>query len=816
MSEETLVFGGSVYVHEFDAATLAYRPLSDSALGLALMGSVDAFRLFCYNRAQEEMLSTPLTVDLKFTPQQDHYVNFYDAKNQNFSMRFKDDAQVATFLQAVACIKLCLSRATGAAPSFDDVRVGDGYAVQLGDIVGMKIQAWKLDGLGGNPIDVVQSAPVLSFLDPDDLHKVKLGDGSTEGIAGLSAQMVGMQKGGVRYLFLSSTSWVLAYVELLKVKKEKPKSVAAGGDAIDTPPESKHHDELISRMAHLSRMGSGANVLVLPTTTAAASSSTLFRRNSQEPLVASPEPSRIATPLTLVQQASEPATAPPSLSLSPPQRAASVVATFQPPTVTAMTASAVNTTPQVESLRKEQETLLQEQQELARLRRELDEARQRTAATPEPVRRPTPPSMPTPTPPVSSSFDASFLGNSYMAPYGAAYPPTAPSPVYPPMSSPPSYLQPPPTSLYAPPLSSSNSETDATLQRVQRTTLSMEGMLIELQRKMDRLLTQQPPSNMSYNSSLSLRRHDTSSSSSGLGGNSLLKNMERVLSESDSLHEDNARLAHQVQELQRFNGQLQDDLDRQRADAHQRQSSQASMYASMGEVQSLTSALENAKARCTQMEKDAQRWTAALEQERALRTQRETELARAAAEQTQALQSSAAERDRKIDEAREIAMAAQKKMAEEKQLSAATIEQLTRDVAQWQEQAKSQSRLKLEVERLEAQVRVERESHARDADEAKMHLEGMLQDMASRRAKQEAAERAAQEFQAKWTHERDAAAAARDGRAELFKELMNDIYFACQDAFDEDAEFTGKEVAIQVRKILKQQTVDVLAKLETK
>ncbi|KAF4318162.1 hypothetical protein BBO99_00007577 [Phytophthora kernoviae] len=50
--------------------------------------------------------------------------------------------------------------------------------------------------------------------------------------------------------------------------------------------------------------------------------------------------------------------------------------------------------------------------------------------------------------------------------------------------------------------------------------------------------------------------------------------------------------------------------------------------------------------------------------------------------------------------------------------------------------------------------------------------------------------------------------------SELFKEFMNDIYFHFQDAFDEDTEFTGKEIVMAIRKILKQNTMDILGKLE--
>ncbi|RHY57201.1 hypothetical protein DYB38_011243 [Aphanomyces astaci] len=108
----------------------------------------------------------------------------------------------------------------------------------------------------------------------------------------------------------------------------------------------------------------------------------------------------------------------------------------------------------------------------------------------------------------------------------------------------------------------------------------------------------------------------------------------------------------------------------------------------------------------------------------------------------------------------------------------------------------------------------ERASHVEDAEAVKVHVEALMQERDVHRAKVAATERAAADMEDRWRREKEDAATARDARADLFKELMNDIYFACQDAFDEDAEFTGKEIAIQIRKILKQHTNDVVAKFE--
>ncbi|RHY28406.1 hypothetical protein DYB32_008067 [Aphanomyces invadans] len=117
------------------------------------------------------------------------------------------------------------------------------------------------------------------------------------------------------------------------------------------------------------------------------------------------------------------------------------------------------------------------------------------------------------------------------------------------------------------------------------------------------------------------------------------------------------------------------------------------------------------------------------------------------------------------------------------------------------------------MEQLRTQLSAERAAHVRDADDVKAHLDALVQERDANRAKVIAAEHAAADMEARWRREQEDAAASRLARADLFKELMNDIYFACQDAFEEEAEFTGKEVAIQIRKILKQQTVEVQPRL---
>ncbi|RHY41334.1 hypothetical protein DYB34_007658 [Aphanomyces astaci] len=840
-SNETLVYGGSVYVHKYDAATQGYIPLSESALGLALMGGSTSYRLFCYNRAQAEVFTTPLGVHVKFTPQQDHYVNFYDASGtDNYSMRFKDDAQVQAFLQAVACIKLSLVSRGSISATHDDIHPGDGgYAVQLGDIVGIKIQAWAFDtavdsSSSTNPIDIVASPPVMRYLDVDDLLKVKLGDSTTEGLVGLSGQVVGMQKGSVRYIYLPSspsTTWILAHAELVKVKKDKrPNSAAvASAPVISLPPTGSEDDELkrddlVTRMAHLSRVGSGH--AALPT---AASLRSSHPNVPHQPTQAAAD--KVATPIVLTMPQSPsppPLHSHPSSSLASsfpssmlPQSEAALPpnssTSLQPPPTTEADQSSL-------ALRQEQQRLLAEQEDIQRQRQALTRQQQIQSPPLSKARPPTTPPSPSPLfppptsllPPSPPTLDAYYSASSVTSAnylqqqnhhHHVAAPLTSSSstggfnlvPFVPatPLPPPQAYAT---TSTSAPSASGalftpSNVEMDATLQRVHRTTLAMEGMLIDLQRKMDRVIV---PSSYSSGGggggSAYSRRPDQSTTAS------LLKSMERALNDLDGLHDANHRLTSQVTDLQRHNRQLEDDVDRLQADLR-RHTAASSSYS---QVQA---ALDHAKQRCAQMEADVERWTAAVEAERRQRMQLERDLA------TQRLSSAQQSADgvvaAQVDEARQVATMAQKQMQAEKLKHDAAAAKMAADVEALQTTYESRR-----MDILRTQMAAERASHVEDAEAVKVHVEALMQERDVNRAKVAATERAAADMEDRWRREKEDAAAARDARADLFKELMNDIYFACQDAFDEDAEFTGKEIAIQIRKILKQHTNDVVAKFE--
>ncbi|EQC28408.1 hypothetical protein SDRG_13737 [Saprolegnia diclina VS20] len=811
---EALVYSGSVYAFAFDAATQAHKPLSESPLGVALLASpAMAYRLLCYNAARDEVLSTPLTdVHAKFTVQQDHYVSFYD-DSTNYSMRFKDDAAVHAFVTAIAAIKAHLSFLDPSLP-FEDVVVGDGYGVQMGDIVGIAIDAWQTTSADASPADLLSSTPIV-HAPVTELQKLRLGDTSTESIPGLSKALVGMQKGGRRFIYLpmstSPKTLILAHIELLKIKKEKRGHVTPPSEPTAAPvaePTDERHGDLVNRMALLSRMGSSQGAVLLPQLS--SSVAPISRRSSLDAPTPSAEPSsRVQTPLVL--------------AMAPPEAAPTPVP-LRTPTMTPTPTPTSTPSPQLDALMREKETLLKEQAALAKMRQEWEDAARQPAPTPAPAPAPvrsspvTPPRQPTSDPVVRASTMYAPL-SMHAPPSSAFFEPTpflssftpAPAPVYTPTTA--TYASTPPfTPPYAAaPVAANSAELDASIQRVARTTLSMEGMLLDLQSKMDRLLAHRasPSTTSSY------YRRDTSSSSSSYGNTSLLKSMEKVLSQNEEYQHEISALSQQLQDVTYRSNQLQDDLDRAHNDNQRMQQQSSSQARISSELQNLQAALDHAKQRSAQVEADLSRALARADDERNRRLAADDQvqhLTRAMQTQSQT-SADAALHERQLEEARSVAMASQKKWADEKQALLARLASIEEAKASREAQLQEAAAAATEAaERTRTQMQAERESHNRDAAEAMQHLNELVaagDDSRKKHAALEAQLRAAEE------RADDARAKAAAATTDVFKELMNDIYFACQDAFEEDGEFTGKEVAITIRKILKQQTATVLSKLET-
>ncbi|KAI9921042.1 hypothetical protein PsorP6_001865 [Peronosclerospora sorghi] len=96
------------------------------------------------------LLQIPLTPSVRFVPQKDNYVNFFDHHTKkNYAMRFKDAASSEAFLVVVALIEaqvlvLSTKSYSGQKPIVlvDQLAIGKGDAVSLtlGDVAGITLK----------------------------------------------------------------------------------------------------------------------------------------------------------------------------------------------------------------------------------------------------------------------------------------------------------------------------------------------------------------------------------------------------------------------------------------------------------------------------------------------------------------------------------------------------------------------------------------------------------------------------------------------------------------------------------------------------
>lgn len=343
-AKEALLHSCTVYLYRYDAQQGSYAQQTDSALGCALLGATRAseddasasaaaattFKLLLYNAQKQPVLQMPVATSTRFTPQSDSYVHFYDAEQQNYSMRFRDASESAAFLAAAAFVHAHVvvhssryfkaSRGDRLAVSVDDIATGKADAAGLahGDVAGVAIQRWQgsADSRSSfftpNPLEIPkQPAVEATSGSGNDVKRIRLVpyDASTESdllTRALAAEaLVDMQKNARRLVTVVSAStqeWFIAQIELVKVKKATRSSVSAPAAADES--ESKgvdeevkevepsvgdggdEHAELIKRMASISRAGSQSSGLI-----ASLSSRLASRKDSvEQPTFAEPDP----------------------------------------------------------------------------------------------------------------------------------------------------------------------------------------------------------------------------------------------------------------------------------------------------------------------------------------------------------------------------------------------------------------------------------------------------------------------------------------------------------------------------------------------
>ncbi|KAF0718453.1 Aste57867_1689 [Aphanomyces stellatus] len=244
-AQQNIIYSTTVALFKYDSVKKSYASCSPSPVGCVILGNNAAYSLLLYNAAKEHLTLSPVTPTLNATLQPGQYVNFYDAAGDNYSARFNTEVDAQTFIRTLFLTKvhvgiwgggasispsallkeeLSCSAATSGAPP---VR-----AIADGDTVGVAFSVWRVVGnAGSSPLDVVTKYAPFEKVSATDLRKFRVGDKS-ERISALEEGVMGMKKGGTRILLAppgktNKQDWYILQIELVKVKNESKEGNAA-------------------------------------------------------------------------------------------------------------------------------------------------------------------------------------------------------------------------------------------------------------------------------------------------------------------------------------------------------------------------------------------------------------------------------------------------------------------------------------------------------------------------------------------------------------------------------------------------------------
>nr|XP_047910407.1 FK506-binding protein 15 isoform X4 [Anser cygnoides]XP_047910419.1 FK506-binding protein 15 isoform X6 [Anser cygnoides] len=150
------------------------------------------YRILLYISQQQQIASARIHPGFVLTVQPNNYSTFYDDQRQNWSIMFESEKAAMDFGKQV-CIAKCNSSPVLDSVLYQDLLLGEGQGVEGGDSLEVAYTGWLFQNNGlGQVFD--------SNINKDKLLRLKLGSGKV--IKGWEEGMVGMKKGGRRYLII--------------------------------------------------------------------------------------------------------------------------------------------------------------------------------------------------------------------------------------------------------------------------------------------------------------------------------------------------------------------------------------------------------------------------------------------------------------------------------------------------------------------------------------------------------------------------------------------------------------------------------------
>ncbi|OQS07016.1 hypothetical protein THRCLA_00981 [Thraustotheca clavata] len=230
----SIIFSALVQLHKYDQIKKAYSENYPN-VGCVILGSNASYSVLFYKTQKEQISLSPVTTTFRATLQANGYVNLYDAVNDNYSARFASEADAQNFIRTLFLTKIHVGiwgqGQFGAIPADslfkEELSATDGRVIAEGDTVGVAFSVWRIVGNAScSPLDVVTKYPPFEKASSSsDMRKFRIGDKS-ERIASLEEGTIGMKKGGTRILLAppaktNGKDWYILQIELLKIKTER-------------------------------------------------------------------------------------------------------------------------------------------------------------------------------------------------------------------------------------------------------------------------------------------------------------------------------------------------------------------------------------------------------------------------------------------------------------------------------------------------------------------------------------------------------------------------------------------------------------------
>ncbi|GBM84370.1 FK506-binding protein 15 [Araneus ventricosus] len=192
-SSETFKLLTAAVVHAYKLKDGSYA--NQGKLGCAILGlhANSSYKFLLYKGKQIQVTACSIVPSFKFHVQPNNYVNFFDEKNENWSINFESEAAVTEFAKQVALAKANSEGKSQTSLVIQDLVLGEGPSVDNGDAAEVRYSCWSLSNYSfGQLLD--------SNMKSESAFRLRLGKSKI--IKGLSDGLVGAQKGSKRLLII--------------------------------------------------------------------------------------------------------------------------------------------------------------------------------------------------------------------------------------------------------------------------------------------------------------------------------------------------------------------------------------------------------------------------------------------------------------------------------------------------------------------------------------------------------------------------------------------------------------------------------------